>query len=76
MIPEVHAIGSCLKAVTTTIAVDGIEQMRRVCGGHGFSSLSGMDNMYGNAMVSRSDAVKPPHQRPAHFGSIVPIAAR
>ena len=52
MIPEVHSIGSCLKAVTTTITVDGIEQMRRACGGHGYSSFAGLDTIYGNAMVN------------------------
>ena len=52
MIPEVHSIGSCLKAVTTTITVDGIEQMRRACGGHGYSCFAGLDTIYGNAMVN------------------------
>eukprot|EP00040_Diaphanoeca_grandis_P018298 m.96171 g.96171 ORF g.96171 m.96171 type:complete len:726 (+) comp26873_c1_seq1:106-2283(+) len=52
MLLEVHAIGSCLKAVTTTIAVDGTEELRRTCGGHGYSTLSGLSTIFGNAMVN------------------------
>jgi len=52
MVSEVHAIGSCLKVVTTTFAVDGIEELRRACGGMGFSCYSGLDHLYGNAMVN------------------------
>ena len=33
--------GSAPQTVCTTFAVDGIEQLRRACGGHGFSMFSG-----------------------------------
>ena len=49
---ETHAIGSCLKMVCTTATVDGIEELRRACGGHGFSDYSGLPALYGNAMVN------------------------
>eukprot|EP00729_Bicosta_minor_P007010 gene7010-26127_t len=49
---ETHAIGSCLKVVCTTACVDGIEELRRACGGHGFSNFSGLPLIYGNAMVN------------------------
>jgi acyl-CoA oxidase len=49
---EVHAVGSCLKCVCTTLVVDGVEELRRVCGGHGYSMYSGMQEIYGNSMVN------------------------
>ncbi len=49
---EVHSVGSSLKAVCTTFAVDGIEELRRVCGGHGYHMFSGFQDLYGNAMVN------------------------
>lgn len=49
---EVHTVGSALKAVCTTLTVDGIEELRRVCGGHGYSMFSGLQDLYGNAMVN------------------------
>lgn len=49
---EVHAVGSCLKAVCTTFTVDGVEELRRACGGHGFTMFSGLQDLYGNAMVN------------------------
>ena len=52
LVPETHALGSCLKASTTRLASDGIEELRRACGGHGFSTFSGLDEIYGNSMVS------------------------
>jgi acyl-CoA oxidase len=38
--------------VCTTATVDGIEELRRACGGHGFSDFSGLPAIYGNAMVN------------------------
>ena len=52
LVAETHAISSCLKMVTSKMAVDGIEELRRACGGHGYSSFSGLDLIYGNAMVN------------------------
>ena len=33
-------------------AVDAQEELRRVCGGHGFHMYSGMQDLYGNSMVN------------------------
>nr|UJP29469.1 acyl-CoA oxidase 3 [Schizochytrium sp. HX-308] len=41
-LPETHATGAGLKALTTTLAADGIEDLRRCCGGHGFLMSSGI----------------------------------
>ncbi|KAK9833196.1 hypothetical protein WJX74_009804 [Apatococcus lobatus] len=46
MLPELHVILSGMKAVSTWTAADGIEQCRRGCGGHGFSALSGLPNLF------------------------------
>lgn len=44
-LPEIHAVSSGLKAVTTEITANGIEAARRTCGGHGYSVLSGLPTM-------------------------------
>eukprot|EP00041_Stephanoeca_diplocostata_P028970 m.842628 g.842628 ORF g.842628 m.842628 type:complete len:164 (+) comp23470_c1_seq75:1835-2326(+) len=51
MIGAVHAIGTCLKAVTTTLSCDGIEELRRTCGGYGYSSFSGLESILGQALL-------------------------
>lgn len=45
-LPELHALSSGLKSVTTDIASDGIETCRRTCGGHGYSALSGLPTLF------------------------------
>ena len=35
-LPEVHATSSGLKSLTTTVAIEGIEECRRACGGVSF----------------------------------------
>lgn len=47
-LPEVHATSSGLKSLTTTIASNGIEEVRRSCGGHGYLVASGLPNLYGD----------------------------
>ena len=37
---------SWLQALSTWTAADGIEACRRGCGGHGFSALSGLPDLY------------------------------
>eukprot|EP00892_Ulva_mutabilis_P004748 jgi/Ulvmu1/2645/UM014_0097.1 len=44
-LPELHAISSGLKAVTSAATSDGIEAARRACGGHGYSVLSGLPTL-------------------------------
>ncbi|KAF9437421.1 hypothetical protein BGZ76_000792 [Entomortierella beljakovae] len=45
LLADVHASSSGLKSLTTTITAAGIEDCRRACGGHGFSSFSGLTLM-------------------------------
>lgn len=45
-LPEVHAATAGLKALTTSVAVDGIEECRKLCGGHGYSLFSGLPQLY------------------------------
>jgi len=41
-LPETHATGAGLKALTCCMTADGIEDLRRACGGHGFLMSSGI----------------------------------
>ncbi|MCJ1272696.1 fatty-acyl coenzyme A oxidase [Puttea exsequens] len=43
---ELHATSCGLKALATTLAADGLETCRRACGGHGYSSFSGIGSWY------------------------------
>lgn len=45
-LPELHAVLSGMKAVSTTLASDGMEAARRACGGHGYSLLSGLPTVF------------------------------
>ncbi|KAG0291996.1 hypothetical protein BGZ98_002770, partial [Dissophora globulifera] len=45
LLADVHASSSGLKSLTTTMAAAAIEDCRRACGGHGFSSFSGLPLM-------------------------------
>lgn len=51
-VAEAHALSSGLKACTTKCACDGIEELRRACGGHGYLHFSGLGEIYGNAMLT------------------------
>ena len=48
MLPELHAITSGLKALTTELASQGIEICRFCCGGHGYCRTSGLPDLYEN----------------------------
>ncbi len=39
---QVHATSAGLKAVTTWMTADGIEECRKCCGGHGYSKFAGI----------------------------------
>lgn len=45
-LPEVHACTSGLKALTTSVTADGIEECRKLCGGHGYLCSSGLPELY------------------------------
>lgn len=42
---DLHATSCGLKSLASTTAADGLEQARRACGGHGYSSFSGIGQM-------------------------------
>jgi len=42
---DLHATTSCLKAFSSTITADGLEDCRKSCGGHGFLSSSGFTEL-------------------------------
>jgi hypothetical protein len=41
-LPEVHSSAAGLKALCCCMAADGIEDLRRACGGHGYMMASGI----------------------------------
>lgn len=43
---DLHATSCGLKALGSTMATDGLEVCRRACGGHGYSSYSGIGTWY------------------------------
>lgn len=45
-LPEVHACTAGLKSITTSVTADGIEECRKLCGGHGYLCASGLPEMY------------------------------
>ena len=45
ILPEVHAASAGLKSFCTTVTSDGMEDARKCCGGHGYSSFSGLPDM-------------------------------
>jgi acyl-CoA oxidase len=46
-LPAVHALCAGLKAYVTAEAADGAEDARKLCGGHGFMSISGLPDLIG-----------------------------
>ncbi|KAI9486808.1 MAG: acyl-CoA dehydrogenase/oxidase C-terminal [Benjaminiella poitrasii] len=46
LLADLHASSSGLKSLTTTMAVDSLEECRRACGGHGYSMFSGLGQFY------------------------------
>ncbi|KAM7259932.1 hypothetical protein ACFE04_015673 [Oxalis oulophora] len=45
-LPEAHACTAGLKSVTTSVAADGIEECRKLCGGHGYLCSSGLPELF------------------------------
>ncbi|MCD7462391.1 acyl-coenzyme A oxidase [Datura stramonium] len=45
-VPEVHACTAGLKSLTTTATADGIEECRKLCGGHGYLCSSGLPELF------------------------------
>ncbi|KAI5078791.1 hypothetical protein GOP47_0006462 [Adiantum capillus-veneris] len=45
-LPEVHSCTAGLKALTTSVTAAGIEECRKLCGGHGYLCSSGIPELY------------------------------
>ncbi|KAK9716339.1 hypothetical protein RND81_06G226700 [Saponaria officinalis] len=45
-LPEVHACTAGLKSLTTSVTADGIEECRKLCGGHGYLVSSGLPELF------------------------------
>ncbi|KAI3707375.1 hypothetical protein L6452_25831 [Arctium lappa] len=45
-LPEAHACTAGLKSLTTTATADGIEECRKLCGGHGYLVSSGLPELF------------------------------
>lgn len=45
-LPEVHACTAGLKSLTTGVTADGIEECRKLCGGHGYLCASGLPELF------------------------------
>ncbi|ORY65119.1 acyl-CoA oxidase [Pseudomassariella vexata] len=46
LLADLHATSCALKAYGSTMAAEGLEVCRRACGGHGYSSFSGIGSYY------------------------------
>ncbi|TPX07059.1 uncharacterized protein E0L32_011047 [Thyridium curvatum] len=46
ILADLHAISCALKAFSSTTAAEGLEVCRRACGGHGYSTFSGIGSWY------------------------------
>ena len=46
LLADLHATSCALKAYSSTVAGEGLEACRRACGGHGYSSFSGIGSWY------------------------------
>ncbi|XP_031842870.1 acyl-coenzyme A oxidase 1 isoform X2 [Nomia melanderi] len=46
-LPELHSLSCCLKAVASSDAATGVEQLRLACGGHGYMDASNLPATYG-----------------------------
>lgn len=46
LLADLHATSCGLKALASTTAAEGLEVCRRACGGHGYSSFSGIGTYY------------------------------
>ncbi|KAM7272321.1 hypothetical protein ACFE04_026984 [Oxalis oulophora] len=45
-LPEAHACTAGLKSLTTSFTADGIEECRKLCGGHGYLCSSGLPELF------------------------------
>lgn len=53
-LPELHAISCCLKAVCSNEATEAIQICRLACGGHGYLSSSGFNDIFKNVTAAQT----------------------
>lgn len=53
-LPELHALSCCLKAVSTNEATYAVQILRLACGGHGYLSSSGFNDIYKLATAAQT----------------------
>lgn len=46
LLADLHSTSCALKSYSSTVAAEGLEVCRRACGGHGYSSFSGIGSYY------------------------------
>lgn len=51
---QLHALSSCLKALSTSDGADFIEQCRLACGGHGYMLSSNLPFIYSFVTATRT----------------------
>jgi len=54
LLADLHATSCGLKALASSIAAEGLETCRRACGGHGYSSFSGIGPWYADYLPLRT----------------------
>lgn len=52
LLAETHAVSSGLKSYVSSAVVEGIETVRRSCGGHGFMDAAAMGRLYARELPS------------------------
>jgi len=52
LLPIVHATSSALKSYCSNVVAEGIEELRKACGGHGYLNSSGFSYLYTNYVPS------------------------
>ena len=57
MLADLHATSCGLKALASTTAGEGLEVCRRACGGHGYSSFSGIGTWYADYLPTLSVSI-------------------
>jgi acyl-CoA oxidase len=54
LLPEMHATSAGLKSLVTTLVGAGIDECRQCCGGHGYSRLSGLPDLFADFLPNQT----------------------
>merc|ERR1719487_2089991 len=57
LLADLHATSCGLKSLASFTAVEGLEVCRRACGGHGYSSFSGIGPWYADYLPTTARSV-------------------